>query len=220
MSAESLKIIKIVDYGLGNLFSVKQALLKVGAFAEITSDPDVVLKADAIVLPGVGAFSQAMQNLKSRGLDQAILQNVKAGGNFFGICLGLQLLFESSSEYGLTPGLGLLKGQVVKFPETSSGQKLRVPQIGWNTIQKPSPKAWQGTPLFDIPENAYMYFVHSYFVVPEDPANILCQTNYQGVNYCSGVLAKNIFATQFHPEKSGERGLQIYKNWLASLNGT
>ena len=216
MSAESHKKIALIDYGLGNIFSVRQALQKVGADVATTRDPEVILRADAVVLPGVGAFAEGMKNLKSFGLDKVLLQAINEGKSFFGICLGMQLLFEESAEHGEVAGLGVLKGFVKKFPNSYDGIKLRVPQIAWNRLQKGTAD-WSRSPLSSTSEGAYMYFVHSYFVEPADPKMILSQTSYQGVNYCSSVLDKNIFATQFHPEKSAAPGLDIYKNWLQSL---
>ena len=217
MNAESRKKIALVDYGLGNIFSVRQALQKVGADVEITRDSSTILNADAVVLPGVGAFAEGMKNLKSFGLDKPLLQAITEGKSFFGICLGLQLLFEGSEEHGQVAGLGLLKGTVKKFPSMQNGLKLRVPQIAWNTLRN-GRADWSKSPLNTLEEGVYMYFVHSYFVEPADAKLVLSETDYQGVKYCSSVQCGNIFATQFHPEKSAAPGLDIYKNWLQSLN--
>ena len=210
------KKIKIIDYGLGNLFSVKQALLQAGADAEITSDYREVLSAEALVLPGVGAFPEAMKNLKKNGLDRAILESLSQNKKLMGVCLGLQLLFESSEEFGASAGFGLLKGQVKLLPQEFQGKKLHIPQIAWNRIH-PKSQPWQNSPLNHLSDGAYMYFVHSYYVAPTDPADILTETSYEGFRYTSSILHKNIFAVQFHPEKSAAAGVDIYKNWLQTV---
>lgn len=206
-----MKKVAIVDFGLGNLFSVKQACDHVGIQAEITTSPDDILSADAAILPGVGAFAEAMNNLVSGGLDVALKAFVSSGKPLMGICLGLQLLFEGSEEFGEIKGLGLIKGKVKRIP--GEAFDLRVPQIGWNPILKAEQK-WEDSPLKDIEEESFMYFVHSYYVAPESPDVVLCETDYNGFRFCSGVKTnKNIFAVQFHPEKSASTGLRIYKNW-------
>lgn len=210
----AVKKVAIIDYGLGNLFSVKQMLLKVGAEAEITSDYKTVLNADAVVLPGVGAFGEAMRNLKTHDLDKAIYETINSNKKFLGVCLGLQLLFDSSEEFGSNEGLGLIKGHVKRFPETYFNKKLKCPQIAWNKIRPDNSDQWKKSPLSTVPFESYMYFVHSYYVEPNDKKVTLSNTSYEGFDYCSSVLSDNIFATQFHPEKSGALGLDIYKNWL------
>ena len=212
------KRVIILDYQLGNLFSVKQACIKVGLDAEISSDKNTIAKADAIILPGVGAFMEAMRNLRSLDLIQPLNDFIAGSKPLFGVCLGLQLLFTESEEFGTEKGLNFINGVIKKFPsENINGKKIKVPQIGWNTIKK-STTDWGNTPLKDVNEDTFMYFVHSYYVEPEHPDNILTTTNYEEVEYCSGIINNsNIFATQFHPEKSGEVGLGIYSNW-AKLN--
>lgn len=212
----AVKKVAIIDYGLGNLFSVKQMLLKVGAEAEITSDYKSVINADAVVLPGVGAFGEAMKNLKKHDLDKAIYESIESKKKFFGVCLGLQLLFDSSEEFGANEGLGLIKGCVKRFPESYLNKKIKCPQIAWNKIRPSSPELWKKSPLHEVPFESYMYFVHSYYIEPADPKVTLSETSYEGFNYSSSILSGNIFATQFHPEKSGLPGLSIYKNWLES----
>ncbi|MFN8396538.1 MAG: imidazole glycerol phosphate synthase subunit HisH [Bacteroidia bacterium] len=207
------KKVVIVDYELGNLFSVLQACLHVGMDVEISNDPAKVAAADGLILPGVGAFGTAMENLRKRGIEEPLKAQVAAGKPFLGICLGLQLLFTDSVEFGSKGGLDLLPGKVVRIPSEMNGQKVRVPQIGWNTIHAPRPGAWQGTPLAHLQEGAYMYFVHSYHVVPSRPEDILTLTNYVGLEYCSGVKRDNILALQFHPEKSGPEGVEVYRDW-------
>ncbi len=212
------KRVVILDYQLGNLFSVKQACIKVGIDAEISSDKNAIANADGIILPGVGAFMEAMRNLRSLDLVHPLNDFIACSKPLFGVCLGLQLLFTESEEFGTEKGLNFINGVIKKFPvENGKGKKIKVPQICWNTIKR-GPNGWNNTPLNDVDEDTFMYFVHSYYVEPEHPQNVLTMTNYEEVEYCSGVTNNsNIFATQFHPEKSGEIGLSIYSNW-AKLN--
>lgn len=210
------KKVTIIDYSLGNLFSVKQACDFVGMSAEISSNKHDIDAADALILPGVGAFIEAMQNLENLDIIDSIKQNVLDGKPIFGVCLGLQLLFSKSEEFGSKDGLNLIDGTIRKFPSIIDEKKVRVPQIAWNRITSKN-KSWRDTPLREIDTNDFMYFVHSYYVDPASDSCILTQTNYEGLNYCSGILQNNIFATQFHPEKSAKKGLSIYKNW-AELN--
>lgn len=206
------KKVVIIDYNLGNLFSVKQACDTVGMNAQVSSSKEDIDNADALILPGVGAFIEAMQNLENLGIVDTIKENVQGGKPIFGVCLGLQLLFSNSEEFGSGEGLNLISGTIKKFPSTIGGQKIRVPQIAWNTVSIHK-KKWEHTPLLDITNNEFMYFVHSYYVEPASDSCVLTQTNYEGLDYCSGILENNIFATQFHPEKSAQKGLSIYKNW-------
>lgn len=202
--------VAIIDYQLSNLFSVKHALDYLKINSEITSDPQVVAISDAAIIPGVGAFADAMKNLKSLGLLPVINDFIQKGKPFMGVCLGMQLLLSQSEEFGLHQGLDVIKGTVKKFSHPTN--LIKVPQIGWNQIS--SPKSWANTPLTGIKDKEYMYFVHSYYCTPFDKKVILATTNYESINYCSAILHKNTFATQFHPEKSGKTGIQIYKNWL------
>ncbi|MBW3546206.1 MAG: imidazole glycerol phosphate synthase subunit HisH [Bacteroidetes bacterium] len=215
----SCKKVLILDYHLGNLFSVKQACDHVGIHADITSDKNLIEKADAFILPGVGAFIEAMKNLEHLDLIAPLKDAVKAGKPLFGICLGQQLLFTESEEFGARKGLDFISGSIRKFSKgNQAGERIKVPQIGWNKIYK-GQNDWLNTPLQDIEEDDYMYFVHSYFVQADNKENILSLTNYEGIEYCSGVIKSNkIVATQFHPEKSGAKGLSIYKNWALQHN--
>jgi glutamine amidotransferase len=211
------KKIIIVDYKLGNLFSVNQALVNIGLDPKISSDRFDIESADAIVLPGVGAFKDAMDNLNELNLSSPIINAVKNGKPLFGICLGLQLLFTQSEEFGSTSGLGLIEGEVRKFKKVNAqGEKVRVPQIAWNTIYEINNETLANTPLENMSETD-MYFVHSYYVIPKNENVILTETYYSGQKYVSSVLKNNIFACQFHPEKSAQEGVKIYKNW-ALLN--
>ena len=212
------KKVCIIDYKLGNLYSVNQALTNIGLNVSLSSDKNEIYAADALVLPGVGAFGDAMQNLKALGLIDPIVEAVNNGKPFLGICLGLQLLFTESEEFGSSKGLDLVSGQVRKFNNTQpSGEKRKVPQIAWNQIQKPSGKTWYNTPLADIKDGEYMYFVHSLYVEPTEPV-ALTTTNYDGQSFVSSIVKNNIFACQFHPEKSGKEGLKIYREWSKMNN--
>lgn len=214
---QSIKKVVIIDYSLGNLFSVKQACSAVGISAEISSDRDAVMGADALILPGVGAFPEAMENLRQSNLIDALTEKVKGGTPLFGVCLGQQLLFSDSEELGYSKGLNLLEGTIKRFSNSSEHEKVRVPQIAWNRISNHN-KSWSNTPLKDLDDGEFMYFVHSYYAVPRNEANILSTTYYGGIQYCSAIKYNNIFATQFHPEKSAGRGLSIYKNWAEQNN--
>ncbi|HWJ02927.1 MAG TPA: imidazole glycerol phosphate synthase subunit HisH [Verrucomicrobiae bacterium] len=196
-------MITIIDYGMGNLRSVQKGFEKVGFDARITSDPNEVRKADKVVLPGVGAFGDAMHNLREAHMVEVIEETVKAGKPFLGICLGLQLMFESSEEFGLHEGLKLLSGHVRLFPPG-----LKIPHMGWNQIeiQKEDPI------LKDIPDGSAFYFVHSYYVDPGDPGDSTTLTEY-GIRFTSVASSGNLFGIQFHPEKSSTMGLRILKNF-------
>ncbi|MGM0369435.1 MAG: imidazole glycerol phosphate synthase subunit HisH [Bacillota bacterium] len=198
-------MIAIIDYGMGNLKNVKKAFAKVGYQAKITNQASEILAADGVVLPGVGAFKDAMDNLEEENLVEVITEVVAQNKPFLGICLGLQLLFTSSEEFGLSPGLDIIKGQVRKF---SSELDLKVPQIGWNKLN-----IKQDTKLYDgLEDEVYQYFVHSYYVVPEDESVIATTTNY-GQEFVSSIAKDNIYAVQFHPEKSSKQGLKILNNF-------
>lgn len=214
--SNSTKKVVIIDYQLGNLFSVKQACDTVGMNAIISSDKDDVLNAAALILPGVGAFIEAVNNLKNFGLDVAIKEKVNSGTPLFGICLGQQLLFTESEEFGAGNGLDLISGVIKRFPEKFGDRKIKVPHIAWNTVYK-SNNDWSTTALSCLEENDFMYFIHSYYVKPSDESCILTKTNYDGIEFCSSIIQNNIFATQYHPEKSADRGISIYKNW-ATIN--
>lgn len=199
-------MIAIIDYGMGNLRSVQKAFEHVGHEAVVTRDPKTILNASKVVLPGVGAFPDCMRNLEQYGLVDAVLQSIRSGRPFLGICLGLQILFTESEEFGLSKGLDVIKGRVVRFrPQDRS---FKIPHMGWNSISiKQRPHA-----LSDIEDGSYVYFVHSYYVVPEDPAVVATTTDY-GVEFVSSIWKDNIFAVQFHPEKSQKAGLSILKRF-------
>ncbi len=210
--------IAVIDYSLGNLHSVERAIRKVGATSIITSDITEVEAADGIVLPGVGAFGDAMQHLSKHGLEAKLKNVVQSGKPLFGICLGFQLLFESSSEFGCHRGLGLVPGTVERLPtKTPSGDLLKIPHIGWNNLEFPDNAAKLKSPLSQLSNTDLLYFVHSFIAIPAQSECILATTTYGDTTFCSSVLTRNIFACQFHPEKSGQTGLDIYANWVAKI---
>jgi len=196
-------MIAILDYGAGNLRSVAKALETVGASPVITDDPRVVAEADGLVVPGQGHTGDAMRNLERLGLVEPIRRYVATGRPFLGVCLGQQIILESSDEADGMACLGLIKGRVRRLP---AGQK--VPHMGWNSV-----RIRTSHPLLDgVPSDAHFYFVHSYYVDPVDPATVIGETEY-GVTFASIVAQDNVFATQFHPEKSSDIGLVIYRNF-------
>ncbi|MCS7196448.1 MAG: imidazole glycerol phosphate synthase subunit HisH [Aquificaceae bacterium] len=199
----------LLDYHMGNLRSVSKALEKVGFKVTVSSDPEAVRKAYVLVLPGVGAFKKAMENLQRMGLLKEILRHIERGKPYMGICLGLQLLFERGYEFGKTEGFGVLSGEVVLLPPN-----LKVPHIGWNQlwIKKPSDL------LEGIRDGEYFYFVHSYHAVPKRQEVVLTTTDY-GVDFVSSVEYENLFAVQFHPEKSQRAGLTLLRNFRRRLYG-
>lgn len=212
-SMEQQPRVAIVDYGMGNLFSVKRACEYAGLSAEITSDKSVVAAAAGIILPGVGAFGDAMGILKQHDLVAPMKEAIISGTPFLGVCLGMQLLMTESEEFGRHAGLDILKGSVVQFPHVNNkGERIKVPQVGWNTIMRPG-NVWS-TPLLDgVARNSYMYFVHSFRVIPTQENIVATTSVYEGIPYVSGIADGNVIAFQFHPEKSGIKGIQIYKNF-------
>ena len=198
-------MISIIDYQMGNLLSVQKGFERVGHLAQITDDVGLIAESEKLVLPGVGAFGDAMSELSRRKLIDPICAAIESGTPFLGICLGLQLLFEYSEEGGRHEGLGILPGKVVRFELDAP---FKVPHMGWNQAQIRRP-----APILDgIPEGTHFYFVHSYFVVPEDEQVVSVETDY-GAPFCAMVSRENLFATQFHPEKSQTDGLRILKNF-------
>jgi len=203
-------MIAIIDYGMGNLRSVQKGFEKIGAEAIVTADPQVVLQAAKVVLPGVGAFRDCMRNLEQAGFVEPILKVIGQGRPFLGICVGMQLLFTDSVEFGLYQGLNVIPGHVLRFPDDMrvADESLKVPQMGWNQLNfKRRPPAFEG-----IAEGSNVYFVHSYYVKPDHDDVIASTTDY-GIEFCSAVWQDNIVATQFHPEKSQDVGLRILKNF-------
>jgi len=202
-----MKII-LIDHGVGNLRSVEKALAAVGGEVQMTADPRGIQGAEKIVLPGVGAFADAMKGMKDRGLIEPVLNAVRDGTPLLGICVGMQMLFESSEEHGRHPGLGLLPGRVVRFRDPD----LTIPQTGWNQIQPQRPN-----PLLDgLAPNSYAYFNHTYYCAPERSEDILALTQY-GVAYASVVQRNNLYGVQFHPEKSQEVGLTVLSSFVHQI---
>lgn len=199
-------MISIIDYDAGNIKSVEKALVHLGEEAVITRDREVILASDKVILPGVGAFGGAMGKLKEYGLTNVIYDVVDKKIPFLGICLGLQLMFESSDESKGVAGLGLLKGKILRIPEKEG---LKIPHMGWNNIKvREDSRLFQG-----LPENPYVYFVHSYYLKAEDESVVAAMTDYS-VNIHAAVEKDNLFACQFHPEKSSDTGLKILKNFI------
>jgi glutamine amidotransferase len=197
---------------MGNLRSVQKGFEKIGCEAVVTSDPKVLLDAERVVLPGVGAFRDCIRNLEEGGFIDPIHKVIQAGKPFLGICLGLQLLFTESEEFGLHKGLDVIPGRVVRFPDgmQEAGEELKVPHMGWNQLS-----VKRQAPIFEgIADGTNVYFVHSYYVKPEDEAVIATTTRY-GIEFCSSIWRDNIVATQFHPEKSQEKGLAMLKNFAS-----
>lgn len=203
-------MITIIDYGMGNLRSVQKGFEKVGFTAKVTADPADLRDAEKLVLPGVGAFKDCMDNLREGGFIEPILRHVESGRPFLGICLGLQLLFTESEEFGRHPGLGIIPGKVVRFPGDMhiAGEELKVPHMGWNQI-----RLRQDAPVFrGVADGSAVYFVHSYYVIPDDPTVVAAVTDY-GIEFCAAIRRENVMAVQFHPEKSQQIGLRILKNF-------
>ncbi len=206
----NMEKIAIIDYGMGNLHSVQKAFQKVGADARIITTADDIRVAEKLVLPGVGAFRDAIDTLKKHELVDPIREYIDSGRPFLGICLGLQMLFDVGYEDGSWEGLGVIPGEVVKFDFSGrpDANELKIPHMGWNRLFiKP------GNPLYNgLPDECYVYFVHSYFVVPSDDSVVATTTDH-GINFASSIRRDNVFATQFHPEKSQAVGLKILENF-------
>ncbi len=255
----------IVDYEMGNLFSVKQACECVGLNAFISRDKNDIFNTDGLILPGVGAFGDAMQHLRQFDLVSPIIDFIHSGKPFLGICLGMQLLMAQSEEFGRHQGLNIFPGSVrrfrptdiIEFPSSkqnsktpcppidkegrrvasvdsasesfrvgkeklNNSQRSKVPQVGWNQIFLPAHFSnhhfWETTPFRNLDQGEYMYFVHSYYVEPQDSNTILSMTEYGNIEYCSSLYWKNVLAVQFHPEKSAQKGIQIYRNWASLVH--
>jgi len=202
----------LIDYDLGNVRSILSAFDNRGIRAQLTNDKHKILESDGVVLPGVGAFGHGMKSLEKYGLVEIIKEYISTGKPFMGICLGMQMLFNESEEYGYTKGLSLIPGKVVKLiRENTYNEKL--PHVSWNEIEGNS-DIWKGTILEGIKSSSDMYFVHSFVAQPADESHVLSTTKYSDRNFCSTVKCNNIYGCQFHPEKSGEVGLRIIDNFI------
>jgi glutamine amidotransferase len=203
--------IAIIDYGMGNLRSVQKAFERLGHVAEVTGDAERITRAPGVVLPGVGAFAACMTNLGAAGLVEPVKQVIRAGRPFLGICLGMQLLFDESEEFGPVAGLGILPGRVVRF---AADPERKVPHMGWNSVRivRRAPE------LAGIEDGAYVYFVHSYYPVPRE-ADVVATTTPYGQEFASSVVRDNVFACQFHPEKSQQVGLRLLDNFVGVVRG-
>jgi len=204
-------VITIIDYEMGNLRSVEKAFEKLGFDARVSNNPDDLLTTDKVVLPGVGAFKDCITNLRDGGFVEPLLQHVEAGKPLLGICVGMQMLFDESEEFGRHKGLGLIPGKVARFPAgmEERGERLKVPHMGWNTIQIQRP-----APLFkDTAEGSYVYFVHSYYCAADNPKDVAASCRYGDIVFTAAIWRDNLMATQFHPEKSQDVGLKIFENF-------
>jgi imidazole glycerol-phosphate synthase subunit HisH len=207
--------VAILDFELGNLFSVAQACRVVGLTAEITDDPRIAADADALIVPGVGSFPRAMAVLKRRGLISAIQDTAARNKPVIGVCLGLQLFMEGSTEFGHTDGLGLIAGEALRLPDipAGNGRNVPIPNVGWCAVAPPNGEAlWRGSPLADIKPNAAFYFVHSYYVKPTNAGEVLANSMFGSFEFCAAVRCGSVFGFQFHPERSGPTGLAVYRS--------
>lgn len=210
-------IVHIVDYGMGNLFSVARAIEKVGGEPRLTSDAREICAADRLILPGVGAFRDGMLGLVKTGLDEAVIKFADANKPLLGICLGMQMLATQSSEFGDHNGLDLIPGRVVAIPsESPAGAQRKVPFVGWSELVPERSDGFVGTPMDSIGQTDSVYLVHSYHFVPDDPSHLLATYNYDGMNITAAVAKGNVIGLQFHPEKSATTGLELLRHFLGS----
>lgn len=204
-------MINVIDYEMGNLRSVAKAFERLGARVRVSADPRDIVTADKVVLPGVGAFRDCIDNLRAGGFVEPLLDHIESGKPLLGICVGMQMLFDESHEFGTHQGLGLIPGKVVRFPSgmTEAGERLKVPHMGWNNLA-----VRRSAPLFaDIADGSFVYFVHSYYCAADNSADIAATCRYGDIEFCAAVWRENIMATQFHPEKSQDIGLKIFQNF-------
>lgn len=204
--------IAVINYGIGNVKSILNIFEKAGVTPSLLNQKELILAADGVVLPGVGAFSQGMENLHKYSLVKTLKEYAKLNKPLLGICLGMEMLLNESEEFGATQGIGLIPGKVIKLP-TKNTQYKKLPHVSWNEIT-PKNINWENTILGNIEFNSDMYFTHSYIAVPEDESHILSTTIYSDYEFCSSIKKGNIYGCQFHPEKSAERGLKIIDNFI------
>jgi len=213
------KAVTLVDYGIGNLFSVRRAFETQGATVKVTQNPEEVYNAEALVFPGVGAFKQGIDALNARGLFGAVREYCTRGRPFFGLCVGMQIMFTEGHEFETSQGLGLIKGTVDRIPSKDTDNRdLKVPHIGWNQLK--ANRSWQGTCLNDTPENSFVYFVHSFAAYPDNPDDVLAYTEYGGNKITAVVARDHLMGCQFHPERSGAVGLRLISTFLEMCKGT
>lgn len=208
--------VAIVDYGMGNLFSVRHACAYVGLDAEITNDKETILRSAAVILPGIGAFGDAIETLRRHDLVSILRDVVAAEKPFLGVCLGMQLLMTESCEFGIHKGLGVVEGDVVRLSDTEGGFHLKVPHIGWSRVE--TVRSWNGSLMESLSDGTFMYFVHSYYTRPAAQQIVWSRTRFGSTEFCSSFGRNNMFACQFHPERSGPEGLKIYQKFAAAVN--
>jgi glutamine amidotransferase len=209
--------VAVIDYGMGNLLSVRRSMEHCGAVVSVTADPDVILSAPKVILPGVGAFADGMAALRRNGLDAVVREVAARGIPLLGICLGMQMLLDESDEFGITSGIGLIPGRVVPVPLNSTeGNPQKIPHIGWNgLVLAQCRKSWDGTLLQEVKSGQAVYFVHSFMANPSSPSHRIADCLYGGVSISAAIGRENIFGCQFHPEKSGEVGLTVLRRFLS-----
>ena len=209
--------VQIIDYGLGNLFSIQQACHQVGLEPIVSGDSKDLVEANGIILPGVGAFGQAMDRLRELDFVEPLRETLRAGKPMLGICLGMQLLFDESEEFGTHAGLALLPGKIRRIPDqVDENRRLRVPNVGWNQVHFADGAQNNGI-LEGVRDGAYMYFVHSFYAEPTNPGDWLLSTEYGKIRYCCATQRDSILGVQFHPEKSGPLGLKLFENWARTI---
>lgn len=212
----ALITVTIADYGLGNLFSITRALRHLGAEVVITDNAEFIARSTHFILPGVGAFGEGMDNLKAKGMVEPIMELQRLGRPVLGICLGMQLLMTEGEEMGHNMGLNLINGRVIRFPNPpAEGPLYKIPHVGWNELHRPAHiPTWQGSLLDGLNEGDAVYFVHSYYVEPQNPSHTLAETEYGQTTYCSVIRQESVMGCQFHPEKSSDAGLRILQNFI------
>ena len=208
--------VTIIDYGLGNLYSIRRAIEHLGGQVDISDQPSVISSAKKLILPGVGAFGEGMSNLAKRGLIEPIKEHMACGKMLLGICLGMQLMMDESEEFGIHKGLGIIRGKVKRLSLYAGTEHYKIPHVGWSSISHPvsTENRWAAAILKDVPSGSFFYFVHSFAAIPDDVTATAAVTEYGGRSFSSVIVKKNFFGCQFHPEKSADAGLAVLKNFL------